>query len=134
MKCFVSIIIGVLLLEISSADTVTPSTITALDNGGDQLVFAHVVSKKCYCNWTILNCSANKIIIVARKNHLFIRFFVMVLVTLRMANHIQMIRTKMNHSGPKDLDSLLKYKTKVQKAQKFHSKIHSIWNKLIFNE
>lgn len=45
MKCFLSIIIGILLLEISSADSVTPSTITALDNGSDQLIFAHVVSK-----------------------------------------------------------------------------------------
>lgn len=45
MKCLLSIIFGVLLLEISIADI--PTTITVLDGdyGSDQLIFAHVVSE-----------------------------------------------------------------------------------------
>lgn len=104
MKCFLSIIIAVLLLEISSADTVTPSTISALDNGNDQLVFAHVVSENIIVIER-LDCLANKLIVVMRKNYLLGRFFVMVRATSRMVNHIQMIRTRMNLSGRKALDN-----------------------------
>lgn len=46
MKCLLSIIVGVLLLEISSVDFVTSSTVTTFaGDDGDQLIAANVVSK-----------------------------------------------------------------------------------------